>query len=57
MRTDLEEPTPSSPEEALAQQAAQAGKDRVIPVYELDGTTKIGVFIISSSGMTEVRPR
>ena len=46
LRTDLEEPMPTSPQEALAQQAARAGKDRVIPVYELDGITQIGVFIV-----------
>jgi hypothetical protein len=46
LRTDLEGQASKSPQEALSQQAAQAGKDRVIPVYESDGTTKIGVFII-----------
>lgn len=46
LRTDLEEPMPTSPQEALAQQAARAGKDRVIPVYESDGITQIGVFMV-----------
>jgi hypothetical protein len=45
LRTDLEGPVPKTPQEALSQQAAQAGKDQVIPVYESDGTTQIGVFI------------
>lgn len=46
LRTDLEEPMPASPQEALKQQAARAGKDRVIPVYESDGITQIGVFTV-----------
>ncbi|MHB9004315.1 MAG: hypothetical protein ACYC6C_09685 [Coriobacteriia bacterium] len=45
VRVDLEGPTPASPEEALWLQAEQAGKGRVIPVYESDGVTQIGVFI------------
>jgi len=36
-----------SPSEALAWQAEQAGKSRVIPVYDVDGTTKIGTFTIT----------
>jgi len=54
LRTDLEGPVPSTPAEALRMQAAQAGKDRVIPVYESDGTTQIGVFVIGSGSVTEV---
>jgi uncharacterized iron-regulated membrane protein len=50
LRTDLEGPTPTTPQEALSEQAAQAGKDQAIPVYLSDGTTKIGVFIVSHSG-------
>lgn len=46
LRTELNGPTPSSPEEALRWQAEQAGKSRVIPVYESDGVTQIGVFRI-----------
>ena len=45
-RTGLNGPTPSSPEEALRWQAEQAGKSRVVPVYESDGATQIGVFSI-----------
>ena len=44
--TELNGPTPSSPEEALRWQAEQAGKSRVVPVYESDGVTQIGVFSI-----------
>jgi len=38
----------------LSQQAAQAGKDRVIPVYLSDGSTTIGVFIITHHSGTLV---
>ncbi|MBC7292680.1 MAG: hypothetical protein H5T84_01010 [Thermoleophilia bacterium] len=48
LRTELEGQEPGSPQEALAQQAAQAGKNRAIPVYESDGKTVIGVFIVTS---------
>lgn len=41
---DLREPTPRSPEEALRRQAEQEGKVHLIPVYESDGITRIGVF-------------
>jgi hypothetical protein len=46
LKTDLDGPTPKTPEEALRQQAAQAGTERVIPVYQSDGVTQIGVFVI-----------
>lgn len=45
-RTDLEGPEPSSPSEAVAQQRAQGDRPRSIPVYEADGVTQIGVFLI-----------
>jgi hypothetical protein len=48
---DLEGPTPSSPEEALAWQAARAGKARVIPVYQSDGITQIGVFEVQAGNL------
>ena len=48
LRSDLEGPMPTSPQEALRQQAAQAGKSETIPVYQSDGTTKIGVFVIGN---------
>jgi hypothetical protein len=54
LRTDLEGPMPGSPQEALSQQAAQAGKDRVIPVYQSDGTTQIGVFVIQAGSSTVI---
>jgi hypothetical protein len=47
LKTDLDGPEPRTPEGALSQQAAQAGKDQVIPVYESDGITQIGVFVVS----------
>ena len=45
-RTDLVPPSPSSPEEALARQEAMGDGTEEIPVYEVDGVTQIGVFII-----------
>lgn len=54
-RTDLEEADGtaaarefSSPEEALRWQEERAGKTFTVPVYEADGTTLIGEFIIAS---------
>lgn len=54
LRSDPEGPIPKSPQEALALQVAQAGRDEVIPVYESDGTTIIGSFIIQHGGATLV---
>jgi hypothetical protein len=45
---DLEQPMPDSPEQALEWQKANAGKTRSIPVYEQDGRTIIGEFIIGN---------
>lgn len=53
-RTDLEGPEPSSPAAAVAQQKAKAGKPDVIPVYEKDGFTQIGVFLSGNGGDTEL---
>lgn len=52
--TDLEGPEPSSPAEALAQQAANMGKTRTIPVYEANGRTVIGEFIIEPGTSVEI---
>jgi hypothetical protein len=46
LRTDLEDPDPSTPEEAVRLQAAQGGRPREIPVYLVDGKTEIGVFLV-----------
>lgn len=46
LRTDLEDPDPSSPEEAVRIQASRAGASRFVPVYRVDGETQIGVFVI-----------
>jgi hypothetical protein len=55
LRTDLWGPMPKTLEEAAAyMKAAQTGKDRVIPVYESDGTTQIGVFTIGHGGEAHV---
>ena len=46
-RTDLEPASPSSPQQAVAQQMARADiLSQQIPVYAVDGVTQIGVFII-----------
>jgi hypothetical protein len=39
----------TTPEEALAWQAANAGKSQSVPVYQSDGVTVIGDFVVSSS--------
>jgi len=55
-KTDLEEPSPSSPAAAVARQNARAKagyKHPPIPVYEVDGITQIGEFIVST-GRTEL---
>jgi hypothetical protein len=56
LRADLEGSVPTTPEEALSQQIAQAGKNRVIPVYQSDGITKIGVFIIAHAANVSPAP-
>jgi hypothetical protein len=48
--TDLDGPVPATPQEALWIQAAGGGKKRVIPVYQSDGTTQIGDFVIGGGG-------
>lgn len=54
-RTDLEGPEPSSPAAAIAQQKAKGGKPDVIPVYEVDGITQIGVFLCENNGNTQLK--
>jgi hypothetical protein len=46
LRTDLEDPDPSSPSEAVRIQTARGGAPREIPVYQVDGKTKIGAFVV-----------
>lgn len=48
-RSDLEGPEPTSPAAAVAQQKAKEGKPDVIPVYEVDGITQVGVFVARSN--------
>lgn len=45
-RGDVSPAAPSSPQEALRQQAALSPGDQSVPVYKVDGITQIGVFII-----------
>jgi hypothetical protein len=52
LRTDLEKPAKTLEEAAL--QVAQGGKSRVIPVYEVDGITQIGVFVVGPGGAAHV---
>jgi len=56
LATDLEGPMPASPEEALAWQAASAGKTRVIPVYLADGVTIIGEFQVGPGTAFQIPP-
>lgn len=44
--TELDGPVPTSPADALAQQEAQAGRSRSVSVYESDGETVIGEFLV-----------
>ena len=44
-RSDLEGPQPDSPAAAVAQQKANEGKPDLVPVYEVDGVTQVGVFV------------
>lgn len=43
---DLDGPMPTSPADALAQQEANEGQSRSVPVYESDGETIIGEYTI-----------
>jgi len=57
MRVDLEsQPLPSSPAQALAIQRARTGAGKFVPVYNVDGTTQIGVFDINGTGQTLTSP-
>ncbi|WP_156946533.1 hypothetical protein [Desulfitibacter alkalitolerans] len=52
--TDLYGEEPKNPEEALAMQKANAGKDRVIPLYASDGKTIIAEFIMYAIDIDEI---
>ncbi len=56
-RTDLEGPEPSSPAAAVAQQKARGGRSVVIPVYQVDGVTQIGSFVISHDPRLSIEVR
>lgn len=47
---DLNLPMPKTPKEALEQQRSRAGKNRKINLYDVDGKTVIGEFIIKNDG-------
>lgn len=51
LRTDMELPAPANPSEAVARNTAPP---TTIPVYQTDGLTQIGVFIIDGTGPTAV---
>lgn len=46
-RADLDGMIPDTPAQAIEWQAEQAGRRRVIPIYEADGVTRIGEFVAS----------
>ncbi|MDZ4179657.1 MAG: hypothetical protein U1E29_10555 [Coriobacteriia bacterium] len=52
LRTDLEGPTPATPEQAAVQQSTRDAAPRVVPVYDLDGVTEIGVFVIKAEAQS-----
>lgn len=46
-RVDIEPYQPRDPQEALARQSARTGRERKeVPVFEADGETVIGVFVM-----------
>lgn len=49
LRTEMELPPPANPSEAAARNTAPP---RTIPVYQSDGLTQIGVFVIGGTGPT-----
>jgi hypothetical protein len=49
LRTDLDGPMPTSPSQAIAMNTAPP---RTIPVYESDGVTQIGVFVVGGASAT-----
>lgn len=56
LATDLNEELPKSPEEALARQNLRrnAGTERLIPLYDVEGDTVIGQFRIVSGKIIEL---
>ncbi|WP_436739406.1 ATP-dependent Lon protease [Streptomyces sp. BBFR102] len=57
-RAELEdEPAPSSPREAVALQRELAGEDRRIAVYDTDGTTVLGDFVVGRAPSSALRTR
>ena len=52
--TDLEDPIPSSPKEAIEIQKNRKQGDKEIPVYAVDGYTVIDTFIISSGSAINI---
>ena len=51
---DLRGPMPNSPEEASALMEARGSEPRSIPLYEKDGKTVIGEFLIYPPGETRI---
>jgi hypothetical protein len=54
-KTDLEGPMPSSPAQAIKQQQSLGAK--TVPVYAVDGTTRIGQFVITPSVGSATAPQ
>jgi hypothetical protein len=49
-RTDYDDPHFTNPADAVKWTMDQKGKTRTIPVYDVDGVTKIGEFVIHYPG-------
>lgn len=53
-RDELEGPMPTTPEQALQWQAEDAGQTHAVAVYESDGTTQVGEFVVQGVARTGV---
>ncbi len=54
--TDVFEPLPSSPEEAVKQQLEKDAKGLyTVPLYDTDGKTVIGEFVVGSGSEEEIK--
>lgn len=52
-RADLRKPPPTSPEDALVRQAANAAQSRSVLVYDQEGESVIGEFVMGPVGSAE----
>jgi hypothetical protein len=49
-RTDLHSPPPISPEAAVAGQLANAGRSKIVPVYDRECESVVGEFVMGPAG-------